>query len=160
MHCQNSKPWFLIFGPRSFQDGSMTVENSWEQLLHHLYQTLSVNNMLPGDYITTSICRTLYSLQSTFTYYFSSLAIALQLWLLREVSWHPALLVFHVRTLIQYVDGASRPHSRDRRWGLGVFTQLSDTSKATQNYNFEKWTLFPESYFHFALLQIYSFWGI
>lgn len=31
------------------------------------------------------------------------------------------------------------PHSRDRRWGFGVFTQLFDTSKATQNYIFENW---------------------
>ena len=93
-------PGSSFSAPRSSHDGSVTGENSGEQLLHHLFQSLSVKNMLPGDYITTSICRALYSLRSTFIYYFSTLANALQLWLPREVFWHPVPMVFHDRILI------------------------------------------------------------
>ena len=99
-HGLNSDTRFLILWSLLFPWWLMTGENSGEQPLHHLFQTLSVKNMLPGDYITTSLCRALHSLRSTFIYYFSTLANALQLWLPREDFWHPVPMVFHDRILI------------------------------------------------------------
>lgn len=78
-HYQNLNPRFLILWFPLFP---WWLPNWWElerrtggnckEFLHCLYQTLSVNNILLGDYLTTSICRTLYSLQSTFTYIISA----------------------------------------------------------------------------------------